>query len=68
MISLETIPCYDVPRREILMPQQDQSKRIGKSSSPSIQRVVDNAKNAQRPCPVPGVTKTGQYNKQPVKP
>jgi hypothetical protein len=49
------------------MPQQDQSSKIGKSSSPVIQRVVDNNKNVQKPVSVPGVTKSGQFNKAPVQ-
>ena len=50
------------------MPQQDMSSKIGKSSSPVIERVIQNNKNVQQPVPVPGVTKSGQYNKQPCKP
>jgi len=48
------------------MPQQDFSSKIGKSSSPVIQKVVDNSKNVQAPVVVPGVVNNGQYNKQPV--
>lgn len=49
------------------MPQQDQSSRLGKSSSPVIQRVVENNKNVQKPVPVPAITKSS-FNKQPCKP
>ncbi len=49
------------------MPQQDFSGKIGKSSSPIIQRVIKNNENVQKVVPVPGVTKSGQLNKQPVK-
>jgi hypothetical protein len=50
------------------MPQKDQSDKIGKSSSPVIQRVIQNNENVQKPVSVPGVTKgTGQFNKDPVK-
>lgn len=48
------------------MPQKDFSKEIGKSSSPTIQRVVDNNKNVQQVVPVPAITKS-QFNKEPVK-
>lgn len=49
------------------MPQQNMSSKIGKSSSPVAQRVIENNKNVQQPVSVPGVTKSGQLNKQPVK-
>jgi hypothetical protein len=48
------------------MPQINQSGKIGKSSSPSIQRVINNNKNVQQPVNVPGITKT-QFNKSPIK-
>lgn len=48
------------------MPQINQSGKIGKSSSPSIQRVVNNNKNVQQPVKVPGTVNT-QFNKKPVK-
>ena len=50
------------------MPAQDQSSKLGKSSSPMVDRVIQNNKGNQAPVNVPGVTKAGQYNKQPVKP
>jgi hypothetical protein len=48
------------------MPQENQSKRIGKSPSPMINRVIANNKNVQQPVG----TKPGnkQFNRQPVKP
>lgn len=49
------------------MPQQDMSKRIGKSSSPVVNRVIQNSKGGQAPVSVPGVVNSGQYNKQPCK-
>lgn len=49
------------------MPQQDMSSKIGKSSSPVIDRVIQNNKNVQKVVPVPGVVKSGQYNKATVK-
>lgn len=49
------------------MPQQNMSGKIGKSSSPVIQRVIENNKNVQQPTPVPGVVTSGQYNKEPIK-
>jgi hypothetical protein len=48
------------------MPQKDLSSQIGKSSSPIIQRVIENNKNVQATVPVPGVTKSGQLNKKTV--
>lgn len=48
------------------MPQEDMSSKIGKSSSPIIQRVIENNKNVQKTVPVPGVVKSGQFNKQTV--
>lgn len=48
------------------MPQQNMSSKIGKSSSPVIQRVIENNKNVQQPVAVPGVTKSGQFNKEPI--
>ena len=49
------------------MPAQDQSGKVGSSSSPVIERVIDNNKNSQREVKAPGVVNSGQYNKQPVK-
>lgn len=50
------------------MPQQNQSGKIGKSSSPVIQRVIENNKNVQQKVNVPGVVNSGQFNKKPIKP
>ena len=49
------------------MPQQDMKGRIGKSSSPVVNSVIQNSACKQKPVPVPGVVNSGQYNKQPVK-
>jgi hypothetical protein len=49
------------------MPQQDQSSKLGKSSSPVIDKVAQASKGNQAPVPVPGVTNSGQYNKAPCK-
>jgi hypothetical protein len=49
------------------MPQIDQSSKIGTSSSPVVERVIENNKNVQAVVPVPGVVNKGQYNKQTVK-
>lgn len=49
------------------MPQQNQSSKLGKSSSPVVNRVIQNNKNVQQPVSVPGITKNS-LNKQPVKP
>lgn len=48
------------------MPQETQSGKMGKSSSPVVDRVIQNSKNGQQPVSVPGCTKTA-FNKQPVK-
>jgi hypothetical protein len=48
------------------MPQQDMSSRLGKSTSPVVDRVLQNSKDCQQPVSVPGVTKSGQLNKQTV--
>lgn len=48
------------------MAQQNMSSKIGKSSSPVIQRVIENNKNVQAPVKAPGAVKSS-YNKQPVK-
>ena len=49
------------------MPQQDMSSKIGKSSSPIVERVIQNNKDVQAPVNPATVTKSGQLNKQPVK-
>lgn len=46
------------------MPQQDQSGKLGKSSSPIIDRVIQQNKNVQ----MPGQTTADAHNKKPVKP
>jgi hypothetical protein len=48
------------------MPQKDMSSRIGRSSSPVIQKVISNNTNVQRSLSVPSCVKSS-YNKQPVK-
>ena len=50
------------------MPQINQTSKLGKSSAPAIQRIIENQGILrQAPVAVPGVTKSGQYNKMPVK-
>lgn len=49
------------------MPQQNQSSKLGKSSSPIVNRVIQNSKNCQQPVSAPGVVNSGQFNKKPVK-
>lgn len=46
------------------MPQKDQSSKLGKSSSPVVNRVIQNSKGGQRP--VSGTS--SQFNKKPIKP
>ncbi len=48
------------------MPPIDQSSKLGKSSSPTIQRVIANNVNVQQAVKVPSVLKT-QHNKTTVK-
>ena len=51
------------------MPQEDMTKRMGGSSSPIVDRVIDNSKNVQQPVDAPGNMKPGdQFNKTPVQP
>lgn len=47
------------------MPQQNQSGKIGSSSSPVVNRVIDNNKNVQQPLPVASATNQS-FNKKPV--
>ena len=58
---------YYVREVVVTMPQKDMSGKLGKSSSPIVDRVLQNNKNVQQPVSVPGVCKSGQYNKQPIK-
>jgi hypothetical protein len=45
------------------VPQQNMTPKLGKSSSPVVNRVIDNSKNVQQP-----VKGTGQaFNKKPIK-
>ena len=57
---------YSTGQGDLSVPQKDFSSKIGKSSSPVVQRVIDNNKNVQQVRPVPGVVKTDQFNKKPV--
>jgi len=50
------------------MPQQNMSSKIGKSSSPSIQRVIQNSKNVQQPVGNGQAAINKAWNKHPVKP
>lgn len=47
------------------MPQQNMTKVLGKSSSPVVDRVIQNNKNVQQPCG--GNAPADAHNKQPVK-
>lgn len=47
------------------MPQKDMSKFLGKSSSPVVDRVIENSKNVQQPGTAPAIIKE-QFNKKPV--
>ena len=49
------------------MPQENQSGKLGNSPSKVHESVIQNSKNVQQPVSVPAVTKSGQYNKEPVK-
>lgn len=57
---------YTSDQEALKMPQKDQSKLMGKSPSPVVDRVLQNNKNVQQPVNPQTVTKTGQSNKQPV--
>ena len=48
------------------MPQQDMSSKMGKSSSPIVDRVIQNSKGVQKPLPVTTATQQA-FNKKPVK-
>jgi len=49
------------------MPQQDQSSKMGTSSSPIVNRVIQNSKGGQKPINPSNAAST-QFNKKPVKP
>ena len=48
------------------MPQQNQSSKLGSSSSPIVNRVIQNNKNVQQPVQAPACVKNS-FNKHPVK-
>lgn len=49
------------------MPQQNQSGKLDESSSPVVNRVIQNNKDVQEPVNAPGNIKPGsQFNKTPV--
>lgn len=50
------------------MPQENMSSRIGKSSSPVINRVIQSNKNVQQPLGAPAQAVAAAYNKKPVSP
>jgi hypothetical protein len=50
--------------KEYVMPAENQSGKLGGSSSPVMDRVIDNSKNSQREFPSTSVTDS--YNKKPV--
>jgi hypothetical protein len=66
--DFNTYPCCGilVSKGVTRMPQQDMSSKIGKSSSPVIQKVIQNNENVQAPVSVPSITKT-QFNKEPIQ-
>ena len=49
-----------------IMSQENMSGKIGKSSSPMIQRIIENNKNVQAPVAVPAIIKNS-FQKTPVK-
>lgn len=48
------------------MPGKDFSSRIGTSSSPVINSVIQNNKNVQQPCASPAAAVSQAFNKHPV--
>ena len=48
------------------MPQKDMSSKIGKSSSPIVNKVIQYNKNVQQPGKAPGIVKDA-HNKCTVK-
>jgi hypothetical protein len=54
-------------RYTAVMPQKDMSSKLGKSSSPIVNRVIQNSKNVQQPLPCNTATKEA-FNKKPIKP
>ena len=48
------------------MPQEDMSSKLGKSSSPVVNRVIENNKNVQQPVSAPTCV-NDSFNKKPVK-
>jgi hypothetical protein len=49
------------------MPQQDFSKRIGSSPSPSINQVIQNNKGVQAPFATPQAAIAAKFASKPVK-
>jgi hypothetical protein len=49
------------------MPQENMSSKIGKSSSPSIQRVIENSKNVQQPLGSVKSAISQSFQKKPFK-
>jgi hypothetical protein len=48
------------------MPQQDMSSKLGTSSSPIVNKVIEKNKDVQKPLPVNTATQQA-YNKEPCK-
>jgi len=49
------------------MPQQNMSKKLGSSSSPIVNRVLQNNKNVQQPCGSAKAAIAGKHTNSPVK-
>lgn len=49
------------------MPQKDMSSKLGSSPSPSINRVIQNNKNVQRPYESPKAALADKHTDRPVK-
>jgi hypothetical protein len=49
------------------MPQQNQSSKLGKSTSPVVDRVIQNNKNVQQPAGAPAQAIADKHTNKPVK-
>lgn len=49
------------------MPTKDMSSKIGKSPSPTAERVIRNNVNVQQPCSTPQAALAQKFTRKPVK-
>jgi hypothetical protein len=64
---VDVVLLYSLESRRATMPTKDMSSRIGKSPSPTAERIIKNNTNVQQPYKAPADALADKHTKSPVK-